>query len=177
MDAMRLPVIGRLSRRMIDAMLCMILSLTLASSAFGEEQEEFAPHNVVSVILGGTTNDDESASTIGLDFERRIHPLLGVGAVVEYVTDDLDAFTLIGALDFHLWRGLMIQTGPGVEFAGEEEDEKGRSVTVNRRSFVYRVGVLYEFEIGELFVIPQVHYDYSSAQDAVVYAMGFGFEF
>ena len=52
-----------------------------------------------------------------------------------------------------------------------------RTTSTNRREFVYRVGVAYEFEIGWLVVTPQVHYDYSTGQDAVIYATAFGFKF
>jgi hypothetical protein len=69
---------------------------------------------------------------------------------------------------------LAIQTGPGVEFVGEEEEEAGRTTSTNRREFVYRVGLVYEFEIGKLLVTAQVHYDYSSRNDAVVYATALG---
>jgi len=156
--------------------LCVATFLTPAP-AFARDGEGLDEKNVLSVILGGTSDRDENAFTIGLDYEHRLHPLLGIGAVIEYATDDLDALTLIGALDLHIWKGLAIQTGPGVEFAGEEEEEDGLTTTTNRRSFIYRVGVVYEFEIGRLLLIPQVHYDYSSGNDAVVYATGIGFKF
>jgi hypothetical protein len=155
---------------------CLVL-VVFAQSASADGEEGAEKQNVVSLILGGTSDRDENAFTVGLDFEHRIHPLLGVGAVIEYATDDLDAFTLIGALDLHIWKGFAIQTGPGVEFAGEEEEEDGVTTSTNRRYFIYRVGAVYELEFGELLVTPQVHYDYSSGNDAVVYAMGLGFKF
>jgi len=158
------------------AVSCLVLVVS-AQSASADEEEGAEKQNVVSLILGGTSDRDENAFTVGLDFEHRIHPLLGVGAVIEYATDDLDAVTLIGALDFHIWKGFAIQTGPGVEFAGEEEEEDGVTTSTNRRNFIYRVGAIYEFEFGKLLVTPQVHYDYSSGHDAVVYAMGLGFKF
>ena len=148
-----------------------------ASTVFAEEEEGSEQQNVLSVILGGTSDRDEDAFTVGLDFEHRIHPLLGVGAVIEYATDDIDSVSLIGVLDLHLWKGLAIQTGPGVEFVGEEEEEAEGTTSVNRREFLYRIGMVYEFEIGKLLVIPQVHYDYSSGKDTVVYATALGFKF
>jgi hypothetical protein len=156
--------------------LCLA-ALMASSSVSAEEGEESQQKNVLSLILGGTSNDDENAGTVGLDFEHRIHRLLGLGAVVEYATDDIDAVSLFGVLDLHLWKGLAIQTGPGVEFVGEEEEEAGETTSVNRREFLYRVGVIYEFEIGKLLLIPQVHYDYSTGKDTVVYATAFGFKF
>ena len=160
------------------AVSCLFLVVSAQSASADEEEEEGAEKkNVLSLILGGTSDRDENVFTVGLDFEHRIHPLLGVGAVIEYATDDLDAVTLIGALDLHIWKGFAIQTGPGVEFAGEEEEEDGATTSTNRRYFIYRVGAVYEFEFGRLLLTPQVHYDYSSGNDAVVYAMGLGFKF
>lgn len=156
---------------------CCLALLTAASSVSAEEEEGVEKKNVLSLILGGTSDRDENVFTIGLDFEHRVHQYVGVGAVVEYATDDIDAISLIGVLDLHLWKGLAIQTGPGIEFVGEEEEEAGETESVNRREFIYRVGVVYEFEIGKLLVIPQVHYDYSSGQDSVVYATALGFKF
>ena len=154
-----------------------LVVLMAASTVFAEEEEGSEQQNVLSVILGGTSDRDEDAFTVGLDFEHRIHPLLGVGAVIEYATDDIDSVSLIGVLDLHLWKGLAIQTGPGVEFVGEEEEEAEGTTSVNRREFLYRIGMVYEFEIGKLLVIPQVHYDYSSGKDTVVYATALGFKF
>ena len=158
------------------AVFCLAV-VTAPSSVSAEEEEGVDQQNVLSLILGGTSDDDENAFTVGLDFEHRIHPLLGVGAVVEYATDDIDSLSLIGVLDIHLWKGLAIQTGPGVEFVGEEEEEAGETTSTNQREFVYRVGLVYEFEIGKLLVTPQIHYDYSSGDDAVVYATALGFKF
>jgi hypothetical protein len=162
------------------ASLFVALGLATALAAppvSANEDESVVGQNVLSLILGGTSTRDEDAFTVGLDFEHRVHPLLGMGAVVEYSVDDIDALALIGVLDLHIWRGLAIQTGPGLEFVGEEEVEDGRTLSVNRREFLYRVGLIYEFEIGELLVIPQVHYDYSTGDDSVVYATAFGFTF
>jgi hypothetical protein len=154
-----------------------VLSVFPIQPASASEEEGEEKQNVLSLILGGTSDRDHDVFTVGLDFEHRIHPLLGVGAVVEYAKDDIDAVALIGALDFHIWKGFAIQTGPGVEFVGEEEEEDGKTTSTNRREFIYRVGALYEFEFGKLLVTPQVHYDYSTGNDSVVYAMALGFKF
>jgi len=155
---------------------CLVVS-TAASPVLAEEEEQSDQRNVVSLVLGGSSNKDENAFAVGLDFEHRVHPLLGVGAVVEYAAGDIDAVSLLGVVDLHLWKGLAIQTGPGVEFVREEEEVGEGTTSVNRTEFLYRVGLVYEFEIGRLLVIPQVHYDYSSGKDSVVYATALGFKF
>jgi hypothetical protein len=174
-------ICGSSSSLLIAIVLLVFPQLVWSASADDNvnthEELESEKQNVLSMILAGTSDADESAFTIGLDFEHRIHRYLGVGAVIEYATDDIDAVTLLGVADLHLWRGLAIQTGPGVEFVGEEEEENGRTTTNNRREFVYRVGVVYEFDVGKFLVMPQVHYDYSTGADAVIYGLAFGFGF
>jgi hypothetical protein len=59
--------------------------------------------------------------------------------------------------------GFAIQTGPGVEFVDDES------------FFVTRLGALYEFEIGEDFTLsPQLHYDFSTGEDAIVFGIAIG---
>jgi hypothetical protein len=152
--------------------LSCIGSVGLSGAAQAEEEhgEELSPHHL-SVIVAGTVDDDEEAFTLGLDYEYRVNELLGVGAIAEYVFEDLDAWTLLGVADIHVWRGFAIQTGPGVEFIdgdGEEQDEE---------EFVYRIGALYEFEIDRFTVSPQVHYDITTGKDAVVFGFAFGVNF
>lgn len=49
--------------------------------------------NHLSVLLAGTSNDEGTAPTIGLDYEYRVDDFTGLGAVVEYAGDELDAWT------------------------------------------------------------------------------------
>jgi hypothetical protein len=137
-----------------------------APPAWGEEPHwRDHPHHL-SLVVAGTTDDEETAFTLGVDYEYRLTQLLGLGAVVEYAFEDIDALTLLGVADVHVWRGLAIQTGPGVEFIGGESPE-----------FVYRIGALYEFEIESFTLAPQVHYDATTGEDAVVYGISVGFSF
>ena len=123
----------------------------------------------LSVIVGATILDEDesdSAFTLGLDYEYRVSERIGLGAVAERAFGPLDSTTLLATADIHLWRGLAIQTGPGVEFA------EGAT------AFVVRLGALYEFELGGGFTLsPQAHYDFSDAEDAVVLGVAVGHAF
>jgi len=74
--------------------------------------------------------------TIGPDFEHRPHRFLGLWAVGDRATDDLDAVTLRGVADLHSWRGLAIQIGPAIELVGWERGraDDGRESPLLRRS-------------------------------------------
>ena len=136
--------------------------------AINELHHEAGPHHF-SVLAGITDNEEHTAFTLGIDYEYRLGRLLGIGAVLEQAFGDIDATTVLAVADLHVWRGLAVQTGPGVEFidhAGETDEE-----------FVYRIGVLYEFEQGAVTISPQLHLDLTSEGESVVLGVAFGFGF
>ena len=153
----------------ITVLLCFLPALAMAQ--IDVEYEEDRPHHL-SVVVGGTNipSADETAFTLGVDYEYRVNELIGVGAVVEYAFDDIDALTLLAVADVHLWRGLALQIGPGVEFVDEGEETETFAIG--------RIGALYELEFGEGYTIsPQVHYDISSGEDAIVFGVALGLAF
>ncbi len=136
------------------------MALTACTSTLPEWHGE--PDHL-SLFVGNTSDDGEDSVTIGIDYERRVSDVIGLGTVVEYAGQDIDALTLLGVADIHIWEGFAIQTGPGIEFI----DDDG--------VFVFRVGALYEFEFGDGFTLsPQVHADFTSRSDAIVAGLAFG---
>ncbi len=157
----------------LGAKLWMVAAcLALASAADAQEMDwKEHPHHL-SVILAGTYDTEDYAPTVGLDYEYRLGERLGVGLVIEHAFDEIDATTLLGVLDLHLWRGLAIQTGPGVEIL----DEDGGSGT--EEEFTYRIGLLYEFEIGRRMTFsPQLHYDITTGENSLIFGGAIGFAF
>ena len=118
-----------------------------------------------SVLIASTVEDEETAPSLGLDYEYRVSEFLGVGGVLEYAFEDIDAVTLLAVADLHITPQFIVQTGPGIEWLDDEEE------------FVFRIGVLYEWESGGYTVSPQLHYDATSGEDAVVMGVAFGFGF
>ena len=117
-----------------------------------------------SLLLAGTHIEeaDHTSFTIGIDYEYRVNRSLGLGFVVEHAFESIDATTLIAVADIHIWEGLALQIGPGIEFVDEDS------------FFVGRIGALYEFELENKYTItPQLHYDFSH-EDAVVFGVAFG---
>jgi len=133
-----------------------------------ETHLEPGPHHL-SVFLGGTRVDDDENTTdftAGIDYEYRLNRWLGLGVVAEHAFGDVDSSTALAVADIHIYKGFAIQTGPGYEWPGADDED-------NR--FVYRIGGLYEFEVGDYTVSPQVHYDFAEeADDALVFGFAFG---
>ncbi|MEM7701299.1 MAG: hypothetical protein AAF251_05120 [Pseudomonadota bacterium] len=156
--------IGKLALAVVTLFLLVLCS---PASANGHDDESREP-NHVSVLIGGThVNDgDETAFTLGLDYEHRVTELLGLGFVIEHAFLEREATSILAVADIHVWRGFVIQVGPGVEFVGNEEYLLGR------------FGTLYELELGDHFTIsPQIHYDFSEGEDAIVLGLAIGRNF
>jgi len=136
-----------------------------AAKADGAYTSDAEPRHHLSVVVAGTHIDaaDETAFTLGLDYEYQVSENLGVGTVVEQAFGAVDSTTVLAVADIHLWRGLAVQVGPGVEFVDDSEFALGR------------LGAVYEFELGDhLTAAPQMHYDMSEGEDAVVFGVAVG---
>ena len=142
----------------------VLLAAALADRVAAQEAHAEKPHHI-SAVIGGThiPHEDETAFTLGVDYEYRLNQTLGLGFVAEHAFGPVDSTTLLAVADIHIAGGFAIQTGPGVEFVNDES------------FFVARLGALYELELGEHFTVsPQLHYDYSGHDDAIVFAIAIG---
>ena len=105
--------------------------------------------NHLSVFLGNTEFSGHGyGETVGIYYEYRVSPLLGLGSVVEYAFGSLDALTVLAVADVHLTEQFIVQLGPGYEYTSEHE------------FFVTRLGALYEFRYKGYTLSPQFHLDY-----------------
>ena len=151
----------------ISSLISLCSACASIEEATGDRRESEwteRPHHI-SFLFGGTVDDEEEAATIGVDYEYRVSEFLGLGGVAEYAFDDIDATTLLAVADLHLTNQFIVQTGPGIEFIDDEEE------------FVFRLGVLYEWELEGYTFSPQLHYDATSGEDAVVFAVAVGYGF
>ena len=124
--------------------------------------------NVIAVFLGVTSEERrESSPTFGLEYERRLSPAFGLGAILEHARGDLD-FT-IAAIPFAYHYGhWKFYAAPGVEFSDEEHNTE----------FLMRVGVEYAFELGRSFEIsPQVDIDFVDGEIVTVLGLTLGYGF
>ncbi len=141
-----------------------LLFPNIASAQIDVEFNENKRHHISTVIAGSYIDEaDETVFTLGIDYEYRVSEFLGLGAVVEYAFGELDATTVLAVADLHLWRGLALQVGPGIEFVDDETFAIGR------------IGALYEHELPNEFTIsPQLHYDISGGEDTIVFGIAIG---
>ena len=157
-----MSVINTFSRRLSGLLLAAVLAAPVAAQEGSAQTEK--PHHL-SVVIGAThvPKADETGFTLGVDYEYRLNRTLGLGFVAEHAFGPIDSTTLLAVADIHVAGGLAIQAGPGVEFLHGES------------FFVTRLGALYELEVGEDFTVsPQLHYDFSAHEDAIVFAIAIG---
>lgn len=156
--------------RVLLAVFCLfgLMSTALAQSAEHNELGH-TPHgpNHLSLLLADTHVDGEGNNgTLGVDYEYRVSPLLGLGTVIEHASGDLEATTLLAVADVHLYQGFIMQIGPGFE----HRDNENVSVA--------RAGFLYEFEYQNFTLSPQLHWDYHNGEtNAFVAGIAVGFSF
>ena len=131
------------------------------------------PHHL-SLVTGTTFDHGEAGETIGIDYEYRVNAFLGLGAVIEQAYGKLDATTALLVADLHLGRGAILQTGPGMERLPETH---GDPASGRKNLFVYRFGLLYEFEFDHLTLAPQLHVDVTERSTATVAVVAVGFSF
>lgn len=133
------------------------------------EEEVHIPHGPhhLSILLADThVNSEGNNSTFGIDYEFRVSPLLGLGAVIEHAYGELDATTLLAVADIHIYEGFIMQVGPGIEHRESEN------------VFVARAGILYEFEYENFTLSPQLYWDFHRDEaNAIVLGIALGFSF
>lgn len=140
------------------------LALAVPAAAAAEPGAEHAErHHHLSFVMAGTRvlENAHTAMTIGGDYEYRWRGRVGVGAVAEYAAGTVETTTLLGVADIHLWHGLTIQAGPGLERVHHDLHPCAR------------VGVVYELELADFVIAPQIHEDFS-AESTIVAGVGLG---
>lgn len=145
----------------------LIASANAQYEAEGNEAHiPHGPHHL-SILLADTRIDGEGDnSTLGIDYEYRVSPLIGLGAVIEHAYGELDATTLLAVADIHIYEGFTMQVGPGFEHRESEN------------VFVARAGILYEFEYENFTISPQLHWDFHQDEaSAMVAGFAIGFSF
>lgn len=160
-----------ISIRVKSIFLIGVLGLMASANAQHESAGEEAhiphgPHHL-SILLADThINSEGDNATFGIDYEFRVSPLLGLGAVIEHAYGEVDATTLLAVADIHIYEGFIMQVGPGFEHRESEN------------VFVARAGILYEFEYENFTLSPQLHWDFHQSEaNAIVAGIALGFSF
>ena len=146
---------------------------TFSLAAFQEEKPADAPEepaerlNRIGLFLGATTTTSgHTGVTIGLEYERRLSDLIGIGAVLEGTPGGRE---VVGAVPvfFHPVGGLALSIGPGF------------SVEEGHAAFLVRFGAGWAFELREgLSLALAVSYDLTEGtHDAIVYGVMLSYAF
>jgi hypothetical protein len=119
----------------------------------------------LALFLGATHTDEEDEFSIGIDYEYRLKPILGVGGVVEYTGGDLETTVVVAALFIHPYDQWRLVLAPG--FENEDGDNE----------FLFRVGVSYQFPVGRWTISPEFNVDFVDGEENLVYGLSFGWGF
>ena len=114
----------------------------------------------------------QRAGTIGLEYERRLGEHWAIAPGIEHAFGELNfsVVTLSVGYRFDNWA---VFAGPGIEWAEHEHGD--RSATESE--FLFRTGIMYEFEAGELIVAPQAIVDFVADEKVVVFGVTLGVGF
>ena len=130
-----------------------------------------ADHRHHLAVAGGVAYKAEkpkSAWFLGLDYEYRLNPTLGLGAYYEETLGDFDLQALGVMLFVHPTDGLKLGVGAAVE----------RKFGENKRKALIRLKAAYDFHAGSVTWGPMAAWDLIEDQSNVVYVgigIGFGF--
>lgn len=136
----------------------------------GEEHGEHFHKNHLAVFIGATEAEEHHGEkgdpdfTLGVDYERRLSPLFGVGGMFDWVAEGNREF-LVGPIGFlHPFGGLKLFAAPCYQHVRESGED----------NFVFRTGVAWDFEIGKYSIAPNVIYDFADEQDFLVLGVTIG---
>lgn len=116
--------------------------------------------NVIGIFLGVTDEGREEAGTLGVEYARHINESFSIGAVAEFARVDLDYAVYLVPFVYN--------NGPWAFYAGpglEDSDEGSEYLT--------RVGMEYDFEVGEFEIAPQLNVDFVDGEEVVVAGLFF----
>ncbi len=166
----------------------------LAQEHESEEAGHEAAHefhaNHVAVFLGATTKvgdseDSETAFTFGVDYERRISRLLGIGLALDWAVSEHERdFLFLVPLVVHPAGGLKLLAAPGLELGtevaheGEAGAESEAESTETHSYFAFRFGAEYQFDLGRFSIAPALYLDLiAESRNAWVYGLVLGYGF
>ena len=152
------------------SIVALFLQFLLLGATFGEETETQESHeshdaNLLALFVGGALEDRrDNGLALGIEYERRLSPEFGVGALVERTFGDIDVtvYAVPFALHRDRWK---FYAAPGIE-SGDHGSE-----------FLVRVGAEYGFEMEKLEISPQVDVDFVNGERVFVVGVTIGMGF
>ncbi|TXE10497.1 hypothetical protein ES711_00895 [Gelidibacter salicanalis] len=129
----------------------------------------------IALFNGATSNftHNTTAYTVGLDYEYRLSKLIGLGVLGELILTESEEILAGIAVIVHPFKGLKFSAAPLVAFA--EEHAMGHEAK-KKASFLFRVGVGYDFHVWKLSYGPAVNFDFGKTE-SLNYGLAMGYSF
>ena len=141
--------------------LSILVFMTLFTGTAGAAEQS------LSLFVGITDDRGDNAFSLGLDYEYHLSELVGIGGLVDVATGDVRSFVVGVPVFVHPVGGLLLLAAPGVEHQDDGSNE-----------FLFRIGVGWEFEVGERFAItPIANIDFVDGDEVYVWGVEFGYRF
>jgi hypothetical protein len=146
----------------------VVLSLSLSAALAAEnEHAHHHPHHV-GLFLGNTQDGEKHGFSVGLDYEYRLHDLVGIGALGEYAGGDFDHWVFGVPVLLHPYKGLVLKLTPGVEYKN----------TTSKSKFLVRTGMAYSFHLTDTWTLaPELSVDFVDEETVLVYGVSVGLGF
>ena len=156
---------------MRQAAIAALITLAMLNPAEATEQGHHV--NSVSAFLGVTGEGRrQRAGTVGLEYERRLSEHWAIAPAIEHAFGELN-FTVVTLSVGYRFDNWAVFAGPGIEWAKHEHTD--RSATESE--FLFRTGIMYEFEAGKLIVAPHAIVDFVADEKVLVFGVTLGVGF
>ncbi len=138
----------------------------LATGSEDEHEDQVHGHrHHIALFLGNTHAEGDDGFTVGLDYEYRLAPHVGVGGLADYAGNDLESTVVAAGLFIHPYDEWRLLLAPGFENRHGENE------------FLVRAGVSYEFSVGDWTVAPTLEVDLVDGEENTVLGLSIGFGF
>ena len=127
-----------------------------------DEFEDQVGSHTIAIGIGGTHEEAEDGTTLGVNYEYRLVARTGVGLIVEGAASPIEAAVLALPVFLHPWRGAKIITAPGFHFTEVENN------------FLFRVSGMYELGIGRVWIAPGLAIDFVDRAEITSYTLQLG---
>ena len=142
-------------------MLVLVVALLPMSAIAGEHEH---PGNEIAAFAGLADEGGENALALGLEYERRINDVLGIGVLAEKTGGDINSWVYAVPITIHAeWWKLIV--APGIE------EKHGHTESL------IRIGVGREFEVSELKITPSLSIDFVDGETIYLLGVSFGIAF
>lgn len=137
--------------------------------------------NHLAVFTGATSDEHGTEFTLGAEYVRRFgsRGRWGLGGFGEAILAEHTEWVLAGSLSFFATNQFWLQTGSGVELFKEVTSETGGARSAEgeveaKSSFLVRVGLGYNMQLGILTVAPVVFLDLVRNTQTLVWGVNLG---